>query len=215
MILILLHYLNVYVILSCESHMITLSQPNPAIKEHKMTVFHWVNQVTTDYDNKCYLSLSAYSVGQSSVNRGLKLEVCFIFFSHSDLIYVTHFISACPTNLHQASPLHEDLHSENSHHSVKSYAGGLQTHKTWQTFWNNPWQDEIWEPLEDTQNYLCSLEVIWWLSQPLKYRRGRLSAEAARGRLTGQKCSPRETQSEVITREGGVINPTEMDTELF
>lgn len=40
-----------------------------------------------------------------------------------------------------------------------------------QTFRNNPWQDEIRQSLEDAQTYLYGLEVIWYLLQPLKWRR--------------------------------------------
>lgn len=73
-----------------------------------------------------------------------------------------------------------------------SYFGGLINLKT---FWNNPWQDEIWEPLEDTELFV---QLGGHLMAPLVAQIQ--NREAVRRQLTGHKCTPQETQNDVNKR---------------
>lgn len=89
----------------------------------------------------------AWIVIPSLVNGPLKST---LYFPHLELdLYGTLYLGMS-NKFELSKQLHQELQAANSDHSVKSYAGGRHTHKTWQTFWNNPWQDKIWELLEDT-----------------------------------------------------------------
>lgn len=56
-------------------------------------------------------------------------------------------------------------------------------------FGNNPWRGQIRDSLEDTQNYLCGLEVIGWRRNLPEERNGRLSTRQSQkaSRENGRK----------------------------
>lgn len=62
----------------------------------------------------------------------------------------------------------------------------LGVHKA---FVKNPWRGQIWDSLEDRQNYLCGLKVIGWQRGLPEERNGRLSTWQSQraSRVNGRK----------------------------